>query len=333
MHVLRIKRQLIIYQLLMGIGIWFLPESIRSQNLSLIIAAICFHGIFAALQDICIDALAIRSLPRDETGKINGIMQAGMLVGRSVFGGAGVYIAHVLGLDLLVYFLIGSIWVSLIALQRTRFTREKIAKVSIRQYASDFWRLLRASGFWLLIGITYFAGFSYNGISTIGSAVLAKFDATPLQHGITYSLLLPLTMSVGALFGGYFSDLKNAPRVLQLNLIMSVLTSILTGVLMDRFLGLSPLIAGYMVFYFFIGSTTASLYGFLMKNTSREFAALEFSVFMAVVNMCDSSSSYLTGQLIEKFSYTVSAGLIGAICLICLMFIRVFQNSRDSIST
>lgn len=328
MHLLRIKHQLLIYQVLMGVAIWFLPQAINSQSVQTILLALCFHGVFAALQDICIDALAIRSVPKEEVGKINGIMQAGMLVGRSVFGGAGVYIAHALGLNALVYFLIGAVWISLFVLQRTDFSKAEVKSVSVWQYILDFWRLLKGPGFWLLIFITYFAGFSYNGMSTITSAMLSKFGATPLEHTLTYSLLLPIAMTLGALIGGYLSDAKAGARVLQINLAFSVVTSMAVGYLFDHFPGLFVLIPSYVVFYFFIGATTASLYGFLMKHTSREFAALEFSIFMAVVNMCDSSTSYLTGQLVEKHSYFVSSAMIGLICSATLVFLAVFQRRK-----
>lgn len=326
MHFLSLKKQLLIYQLTMGVGIFFVPQAIASQSSQLLIAVICFHGFFAALQDICIDALAIRSIPEGETGKINGIMQAGMLVGRSIFGGAGVYIAHAFGIDVLVYFLISCIWMSLIGLQRTDFSKATIKSVSVKKYTEDFLGLVKGRGFWLLVGVTYFSGFSYNGISTISSAMLSQFNATPVMHALTYSLLLPIFMALGALLGGYWADKKSAAVTLQINLFFSVLASIAVGLLYDNFIGLNILILSYVIFYFFIGSTTASLYAFLMKNTSKKFAALEFSVFMAVVNLCDSSTSYLVGQLIEKNSYTFSTVTIGGICLMSFLFL--FMHNR-----
>ncbi len=42
-----------------------------------------FHAIFAATQDVAIDAMAINLVPEHQRGTLNGCMQAGMLVGRS----------------------------------------------------------------------------------------------------------------------------------------------------------------------------------------------------------------------------------------------------------
>ena len=268
------------------------------------------------------------NIPEDEIGKMNGIMQTGMLLGRSIFGGAGVYLAYKFGLNMMIYFLISSIWISLIILQKSPFDRT-IEKISTKKYLLDFYLLVKKKSFWILLGITYFAGYSYNGISTISSAVLSKLGATPLTHGLTYSLFLPISMSLGALIGGQLSDKFSATTILTRSLLLSILTSILVGATIDFFPTITTLILSYILFYFFIGTSTSTLYGFLMKNTSKEFAALEFSIFMGVVNLCDSSTSYLTGQLLIKFNYSTSSLLIGLICVISIMLLR-FHDSKGA---
>lgn len=47
------------------------------------------HNIFAAVQDVAIDALAVGTLPKEERGLVNGLMFAGSYLGQTV-GGAGV---------------------------------------------------------------------------------------------------------------------------------------------------------------------------------------------------------------------------------------------------
>jgi MFS family permease len=118
-------------------------------------------------------------------------------------------------------------------------------------------------------------------------------------------------MSAGALIAGKLSDKKSKKTVLQLNLLFCILVSMIVALLYDIQSSLSPLIIFYIVFYFFIGSTTASLYSLLMRLTSKEFAALEFSIFMGVVNLSDSNISYLTGLLVENYSYSISVIVIG----------------------
>lgn len=328
MNYMKLKNQLVIYQIAMGLSLLFLEQAIESQQTSQILFVVITHGFFAALQDISIDAMAIRTIPKDQVGKINGIMQTGMLVGRSIFGGGGVYIAYLFGLDIMVYFLIGSIWISLIIFKTSNFSETQLVKISIEQYLSDFISLLKKKSIWLLLGVTFFAGFSYNGISTIAGVVLTKKGASPELYGITYSLILPVFMSAGALLGGYLCDRLHPVRTFSVSVILSIASSLIVGLSIDALINNYILIGTYAIFYFFIGSTTASLYGFLMKNSSKEFAALEFSIFMALVNLCDSSSSYMTGQLLLKFNYLATSAIIGSICIFSLIFITKFEKHR-----
>lgn len=317
-----LKKQLFIYQVLMGIILFFIPTAINSRESSNIIALLLIHGFFAATQDICIDSLAIKTIPEAELGSTNGIMQAGMLVGRSLFGGAGVYIAHAFGINILTYFLISSIWISIVFLQKTKFKLNATEKVSIKKYFKDFLNLIKDYKFWKLVAITYLAGYSYNGISTIASAVLTKKGVTPSLHGITYSIFIPLSMTFGSLFAGKLCDIKGTKKILTINLFLSIMSSLIVGIAMDYTENHYLLILSYGLFYIFIGSTTTALYSFLMKNTNKEFSALEFSIFMGVTNMCDSSSSYLTGQLVNKYSYTMTSGFIAIICLLTFIFLK-----------
>ncbi len=328
MNWMKLKNQLVIFQIAMGFSLLFLESAIESQQTSRILIVLITHGVFAALQDISIDAMAIRTIPKDQVGKINGIMQTGMLVGRSIFGGAGVYLAYLFGLDIMVYFLIGSIWISLIIFKTSNFSSAPLLKISMSQYLTDFFAILKKKSIWLLLGVTFFAGFSYNGISTIAGAVLTKKGASPQLYGLTYSLLLPVFMSAGALLGGYLSDKLHSIKTFCFSVILSILSSLLVGVSIDTLTDNYLLISTYAIFYFFIGSTTASLYGFLMKNTSKEFAALEFSIFMALVNLCDSTSSYMTGQLLLSYNYLMTSAIIGSICIFSLLFISIFEKNR-----
>ena len=321
MNKFSLKKQLLLYQVLMGVVLFFVPDAIQSHNSTYIILTLLIHGLFAASQDICIDSLAIKTIPEDELGATNGIMQAGMLVGRSILGGAGVYLANKFGVTYLTYFLISSIWISLLFLQKTDFQISQTTSVTIKSYFKNFYELISHKKFWLLIAVTYFSGFSYNGITTVASAVLEQKGISSLWHGITYSLFIPISMSIGAVVAGKLSDKLGAMKVLKVNLFICILLSIGAAVVMDYSNYPPVLIISYTLFYIFIGSSTASLYSFLMQNTNKSYAALEFSIFMAATNLSETSSSYTIGQLFQFFNYSISTGLIAFICLLTFPFL------------
>lgn len=66
------------------------------------------HGFCAATQDVAIDALAINTVPSDERGRINGYTQAGVLAGRSLFGGGSLLLAGTLGKPGMILALVGA---------------------------------------------------------------------------------------------------------------------------------------------------------------------------------------------------------------------------------
>ena len=74
------------------------------------------HSIFAATQDVSIDALVINIVAKNERGKINGFMNAGMLIGRSIFGGGTLIIASSLGLKYVIVLLIITIFSTMLLL-------------------------------------------------------------------------------------------------------------------------------------------------------------------------------------------------------------------------
>src|SRR5687767_11981268 len=60
-----------------------------TTQIMLFSAIILIHNVFAAVQDVAIDALAVGTLPKDERGVVNGLMFAGSYMGQAI-GGAGV---------------------------------------------------------------------------------------------------------------------------------------------------------------------------------------------------------------------------------------------------
>ena len=68
--------------------ILFLPD--LSKGMTTLVWIIAIHNVFASLQDVSVDALAVDLLPEKERGKANGFMRAasylGSIIGGSVMG-------------------------------------------------------------------------------------------------------------------------------------------------------------------------------------------------------------------------------------------------------
>jgi PAT family beta-lactamase induction signal transducer AmpG len=107
-------------QFLMGISLlplFFLD--LRADFLTLG-AVLLLHALFAATQDVAIDALCIRSTQPQERGAINGWIQAGMLTSRSLLGGGTLILTEALGESAVVALLIAVVWGSSVLLLMSR---------------------------------------------------------------------------------------------------------------------------------------------------------------------------------------------------------------------
>ncbi|MBK8954301.1 MAG: hypothetical protein IPM34_01915 [Saprospiraceae bacterium] len=94
------------------------------------------NSIFAATQDVAVDALVINVIAKQEKGILNGFMQGGMLLGRSIFGGVALMFIPQFGLPFTISLMIACILVVTLLLlfikepnisriQKDRFTNFK----------------------------------------------------------------------------------------------------------------------------------------------------------------------------------------------------------------
>jgi PAT family beta-lactamase induction signal transducer AmpG len=68
--------------LLASLAILLVGDPVREFNL--LALAFAWHGVFASLQDVSVDALAITISPVNERGRINGFMKCGMVMGQAI---------------------------------------------------------------------------------------------------------------------------------------------------------------------------------------------------------------------------------------------------------
>jgi PAT family beta-lactamase induction signal transducer AmpG len=95
----------------LGVVLFFDP----ARQLALVTGLIIVHNVFAATQDIAIDALAVRVIPEKELGTANGLMFAAAYVGQAIGGSGALYVAGKLGYTAAFAFMLGALTVLLLA--------------------------------------------------------------------------------------------------------------------------------------------------------------------------------------------------------------------------
>ncbi len=83
-------RWIVAMQFLMGLSLWPLVWLDPSEQFAWLLAVLLVHATAAATQDVAIDGLCVALVAEHERGEVNGWMQAGMLLGRAMFGGGAV---------------------------------------------------------------------------------------------------------------------------------------------------------------------------------------------------------------------------------------------------
>ncbi len=320
-----VKAQLFVFQFLMGLTALAFGYFIDKSDLAGLSFVVLLHATCAAAQDICIDTLAIRSVKSEELGAVNGYMQAGVLLGRSLFGGVSLFLVHKYGLSVVIYLLAAAIWLTTLCLFFSGLKeRSHNLALPLKEYFAQLKVLFSQSKTWLLIFGTLLAGLSFKGISGVDSAALVHIGVGADERSILFALWIPLLMLIGAMFGGFCADRWNKRKAFNYFLLWNVVASLLYSLSFDFAQTGWFLYLSLSMSYLGIGMITTSLYAYLMGHTKKVFAAFEFSLFMAAVNMSESIGTWFSGEFSQSwgfFAATMPQVVLALGALACLYFV------------
>ncbi len=317
-------------QLLMGFTllplIWLDP----AQHFGAVAALLLAHAFSAATQDVAVDALALRLVPDDDRGRLNGAMQAGMLVGRSVFGGGALVLSAHVGFPVIIIALVACVWTSMAAVA---FMREPEAPDSPRT-RGGFWPegaigIFRRPSTWLGLSFALTAGAAFESAGILAGPMLV--DRGIGQETIGWLLGLPVVGAtiIGGLLGGGLADKFGHARTVITGIVgFSVMVLVLAA--LNR--AGTPTIAAFAVvltgLYLCIGLFIASSYAFFMDMSRAPLAATQFSAFMAATNGCEAWSSAVGGQIVSAHGYTITFVIMAAVSLLSIPLVSACEKSR-----
>lgn len=285
------------------------------------------HAIAAATQDAAIDTLAVSTIPVGRRGSINGWMQAGMLLGRSVFGGGAVLLVAGVGQrGVIVLLMLAVLAPAALALRfasdpplppGSRATRLAAYGAQLRELASE-----RTLWIGLLLAATVGAGFE--GLTSLAGPLLLDHGVSERIVGRFFLIPAVVAMALGALLGGRLSDRFGRARstaFAQGSAALCVLAVGLTAWNSPGHASANALIALLALVYFCAGAAIATLYALLMAHTRKRIAAFQFCVFMAGINLCMIWSTRLLGLMVDRHGYGPAVVLGSCLSLAALPLI------------
>jgi PAT family beta-lactamase induction signal transducer AmpG len=289
------------------------------RQLTLLGLVFFVHSVFASIQDASVDAIAISVVPVAERGRVNAFMRAGSLAGWAAGGAALSYLLHhggfgraalvqslvLLGFTVLTFF---------IKLERTdqllpRFgDKQRTARLvpteeenpSLGWLFRELWHSivekhsLRA---FTIIVLTYLAGslfanaYTFHLIHTLGWS-----DAFVSTLQGTWVTLLSFGVLLG---GGVLVDRLSASRVQRWGLVGLAIFALVFSCLSTFWAVPVVGITGLIVINLADPLVSLAAMPLLMAYCRPKIEGSQFTTYMALVNLCTVTASYLNGWLLE----------------------------------
>lgn len=312
-------------QLLMGASLVPLIRFDPVEHFQLWRALLLFHAFSAATQDVAIDALAINVTPERQRGSLNGSMQAGMLLGRSLFGGVALLAAATLGWRWIFIGLIICIWSSSVALLFAREPESSSEKRSLKDFSEHLQVALRRRATWLGLAFALISAAAFEATGALAGPYLIDRGVSDATIGFFFAAPVVAATIIGGLAGGRLADRWGRIKTVGIFLLGFTLMIVLLGLAdlnaMEQ-ASQTTLLGLLTGMYFFIGLFTAASYALFMDLTDPKLGATQFSAFMAATNGCESWSGWAGGQIVARAGYGVSFITMSGVSLLGLIALK-----------
>ena len=347
----RRRAWIFVMQIGMVASLFLLMAAGPTAGVATLTSLIILHNVFAATQDVAIDALAVGVLKEDERGLAGGLTFGAAYLGQAVGGSGALAIGATLGFNAAFYFVAASILVItvlvVLPLQEPKGERPKVAGQGVaervRKEIGEFVRqaygaftATRAS----LLGIP-FAVFPA-GAMALGLAFQTNLavDLGFNDNGIAaLNLWTTIAAAGGCVAGGWLSDHLGRRRSLAW-FITSMTPPTLwmawqlwhTGVILplDAAHRATLLVPHATVVVFWIATLAymvgnGLMYGaraaLYMDISNPRVAATQFTAYMALLNLGIALSGWWQGKVVDRIGYPATLTIDAGVGLVCLLFL------------
>ena len=312
-----------------------LPVHFTTQ-IKLFTTLILIHNVFAATQDVAIDALAVNVLQESERGLANGLMFGGAYLGQMIGGSGVLFLTPKLGFPPTYFFV--AAWILSITLLVALPLREPqgpprppssdpplaTAAREIKTFAIDALKAFvgtRAAFIGLIFALLP-AGAYALGLA-LQSNLAVELGLNDTQVG-WLNLWTAVISALGCVAGGWLSDRFGRRRMLALFLFATAIPTVALAFAMQRYGWIHPVLPlqvprpvppPALVRAMWIAVLTYSvpqglMYGtrtaLFMDVTTPRVAATQFTAYMAMLNLVISYSANWQGWAVERWGYPLT---------------------------
>jgi MFS family permease len=258
-------------------------------------------------------------------GVLNGYMQAGMLLARSLFGGGALVLAAQWGLPAIIAIMILAILSTTLLLP---FIKEPVDINSEKKQLKDFKKNLLSSfqsrGTWYAIGFALTAAAAFEAAGAMAGPFMTDKRISIETIGFFFGIPVVVALLIGGLIGGFLSDKlsrKTSVAVFLGGFVLMVALISIVGIIYPA-VSQSVWITLFTGMYFFTGMFVSSSYALFMDVTNPKLGATQFSTFMAATNGCESWVVWVAGIIAASHGYSYAFLVMSLVSLLGLVMLR-----------
>ena len=356
----RRRSWIFVMQLGMVGSLFLLRSAGLHAGIGVLTTLVIVHNLFAATQDIAIDALAVGTLRADERGMAGGLTFAAAYLGQGIGGAGALYLVKYLSFEN-TYFFVAAVILTVTMLVVLPLQEPVLARVAasghglrriaaeIRQFVRDVVAAFTASRA-SLIGLVFAvlpAGAMAMGLA-LGNTLAVDLGLDDDQVA-TLNLWISVFAASGCVAGGWLSDRLGRRRSLTWFIIaMSPSTLWLAWALWHagwirpvdaaQRAGLNVptelltiFWAATLLYWFANGLMYGGRAALFMDVSNPRVAATQFTAYMALLNLGNSFSAKWQGWAVDRYGYPltlVADALVGLVCLTLLAAMGTITAQR-----
>lgn len=279
------------------------------------------HAVAAATQDVAIDAFAISMVAPGRRGFLNGAMQAGMLVGRSLFGGGALLLLGWLGYSGVVAALVAWILAALVALAVIDVGEVPLPASGepAGAFARDLRRAAARPVTWWGMAFAVTGAAAFEAAGQLAGPYLVDRGAATSAIGVFFGLVVVTATLTGGLVGGRLADRWGRLQACAAFLVVVALAVGALGLAEQLGVASAPVRWTLLTaMYAGVGLFTAASYALFMDLTDPRIGGTQFSAYMSGTNACESWAAWAGGRLTAASGYSTAFLAMSAASVLAL---------------
>jgi PAT family beta-lactamase induction signal transducer AmpG len=322
-----------------------LAVSDPQYQLPLLSFVFCIHSIFASIQVASVDAMAISIAPVNERGKLNGCMRGGFLLGIAFGSAALSYVLHKYS-----FYSAALIQTLALSLFSIVFFFTKLDRRDVLLPKPGLSHTPPVTGIvnpnMRIVFKKVFTGMtSHKSLAYFAVVASVYFCSSVFIRSYTYHLINVLKWPdksvsllqgswgsiitfVAILLAGVTSDKIGAKRM-QVKVMWGVCLFLILLNSMSRFWQYDAFSGTALILWNLADPLlSVTIFPILMGLCWKKVEGSQFTAYLALINLCDVTGSYVTGWCLN----TISAPALGLTCGILLLIILLYLKRNNNYS-